>query len=478
MGRSSQGGALAEPPREMEPAITDERPPSGERPPARTPSAPGAPALAAAARAVNEVVSAGRSADDALAAHDRSEQRAAIRAIALGTVRWYLRLSPALDRLIHHPVGVTGPVRSLLAVSAHQIVYSRNGPESTVNAAVDAARLLGAERASGLINAVLRKFVRDRAEVLGDVDASAAARTAHPAWLVERIEAAWPVQAASILAANNVHPPMTLRIDASRTARAEYRAELEKASIRAEEVLWTEDALVLERPVTVSRLPGFAEGLVSVQDAGAQLAAPLLEVGPGMRVLDACAAPGGKTGHLLEKGGEGVELVAVDVDGQRAALIEDNLRRLRRRAQVVVADIRDARAFWDGRPFERILVDAPCSSSGVIRRHPDIKLLRRADDIPALAARQLAILKAAAGMLAPGGRLLYSTCSVLPEENEQVVEKLLATEPSLRVAQRRRAAELAPGAVNCGAGLQLLPGAEAGTDGFYYACLEKTTAGI
>ena len=454
---SSRGGALAE---------------------LRTPWAPGAPALAAAARAVDEVVTAGRSAEEALASHERSEQRAAIRAIALGTIRWYLRLAPALDRLIRHPGGVTGPIRSLLAVAAHQIVYSRNGPESTVHAAVDATRLLGADRASGLTNAVLRRFVRDRTGLLEQVDASLPARTAHPSWLVERIEAAWSAQAPAILAANNLHPPMTLRIDASRTARAAYRAELEKASIGAREVLWTDDALVLEHPVAVSRLPGFAEGLVSVQDSGAQLAAPLLGVRPGMRVLDACAAPGGKTGHLLEKVGDGLELVAVDIDVERAALIEDNLRRLRRRAQVVVADIRDTGAFWDGRPFERILVDAPCSSSGVIRRHPDIKLLRRADDIPVLAARQLAILEAAAGMLAPGGRLVYSTCSVLPEENEQVIAQLLTAAPNLRVARRPPAAELAPGAVDCGAGVQLLPGAEAGTDGFYYACLEKTTAGI
>ena len=271
---------------------------------------------------------------------------------------------------------------------------------------------------------------------------------------------------------------MTLRLDLSRTDRAAYLMELSRASIDAHEVPWAPAAVTLAHPVAVSRLPGFGEGLVSVQDAGAQLAAPLLDARPGMRVLDACAAPGGKTAQVLEKAGERVEVVAVDIDAPRAALILENLNRLRRSAHVVVADIRDTGAFWDGRPFERILVDAPCSSSGVIRRHPDIKLLRRAEDIPALAALQLAILRAAAGMLTPGGRLLYSTCSVLPEENEEVIARLLAAEPQLALARMPAGGELAPGAVDRRAGAQLLPGAEAGTDGFYYACLEKTTAGI
>jgi len=444
----------------------------------RTPWAPGAPALAAAARAVDEVISSGRSATSALAIHDRGDTRAAVRAITLGTIRWYLRLAPAVDRLLKHPVSVTGPIRSLLTVAAHQIEYSRNSPELTVHVAVDAARLLGAERATGLVNAVLRKFVTERGALLERVDTELAARTAHPAWLVARIEAAWPEACETVLAANNAHPPMTLRLDTSRTDRKGYLAELSRASIDAHEVRWAPDAITLAQPVPVERLPGFSDGLVSVQDAGAQLAAPLLDVRSGMRVLDACAAPGGKTTQLLEKAGEAVEVISVDIDAERAALIGENLRRLKRSAHVVVADVRDTGAFWDGRPFERILVDAPCSSSGVIRRHPDIKLLRRAEDIAALAALQLAILKAVASLLAPGGRLLYSTCSVLREENEEVVARLLAAEPQLKLARLPAAGELAPGAVDCPSGVQLLPGAEAGTDGFYYACLEKTTAGI
>jgi 16S rRNA (cytosine967-C5)-methyltransferase len=309
------------------------------------------------------------------------------------------------------------------------------------------------------------------------VDSELPGRTAHPAWLVERVGAAWGERGVAILEANNAHPPMTLRIDLSRSSAAAYARELSSADIESTEVQWIRSAVILKRPLSVERIPGFEVGTVSVQDAGAQLAVPLLEARPGMRMLDACAAPGGKTGQILEHLGEGADLTAVDIDGARVERIRENLTRLRRSARLVVADARDPESFWDGRPFDRILVDAPCSSTGVIRRHPDIKLLRRSSDLPALVAGQLAILKAAARMLVTGGRLVYSTCSVLPEENEQLVQSFLEATPGMTVAKMPRAAELAPGAVDRAVGLQLLPGAEAGTDGFYYACLEKTTAG-
>jgi 16S rRNA (cytosine967-C5)-methyltransferase len=233
----------------------------------------------------------------------------------------------------------------------------------------------------------------------------------------------------------------------------------------------------LNRPLAIDEVPGFRDGIASVQDAGAQLAAPLLEALPKMHVLDACAAPGGKTGHLLELLGEGADVTALDVDAARVELIGQNLQRLRRTARLCIGDAREPASFWDGRPYERILVDAPCSSTGVIRRHPDIKLLRRPADVTAFVASQLAILHAAVTLLAPGGRLVYSTCSVLPEENEQVVVELLRAVPGMRPAPMPRAAALAPGARERSVGVQLLPGAEAGTDGFYYACVEKATSG-
>ena len=417
----------------------------------------------------------GRSADAALAQGDSADS--AVRAITLGTLRWYLRLVPALEGLMKRPSGVAAPVRALLAVSAHQIEYSRNVPEHTVHAAVDAARILGSERATGLVNAVLRRFVAERAALLGRVDRELAGRTAHPAWLVDRLGAAWGESREGILTANNAHPPMTLRVDLTRIGRADYVSQLREAGIDAQENQWAGSAVTLHRPVPVGALPGFAQGMASVQDAGAQLAAPLLAARAGMRVLDICAAPGGKTGHILEQLGEGADVTAVDIDAGRVERIRENLARLNRRARLCVGDGREPQSFWDGRHFERILVDVPCSSTGVIRRHPDIKLLRRASDLPPLVSGQLAILAGAAHMLAAGGRLLYCTCSVLPEENEGVVQRFLEGAPHMIPGSLPRAAALAPGARDRAVGVQLLPGAETGTDGFYYACLEKTTAG-
>jgi len=426
---------------------------------------------------VEAVVADGRSADAALAEYGGTAERAAVRAIALGTLRWYLRLAPAIDALLARPSGVAPPIRALLAAAAHQIEYSRNVPEQTVDAAVDAARSLSGERATALVNAVLRRYLAEHTRILARLDGELAVRTAHPAWLIERLRLAWGDRAPAILDANNAHPPLTLRIDLSRTTRESYRQRLQEASIDSQEIQWNATGLTLDRPVSVDRLPGFAEGLVSVQDAGAQLAAPLLAAAPGMRVLDACAAPGGKTGHILECLGASADVTAVDVDAARLERIRENLARTGREARLAVGDMRTPESFWDGRPFERILVDAPCSSTGVIRRHPDIKLLRRPADLPALSAGQLAILGSAARMLSPGGRLVYATCSVLPEENEGVVRRLLDADPLLAVAKMPQGPALAPGGLDRALGVQLLPGAEAGTDGFYYACLEKTTAG-
>jgi 16S rRNA (cytosine967-C5)-methyltransferase len=440
---------------------------------------PGAQALAEAARAVAAIVQ-GRSADDALTGAEAGPRRSAVRAIALGTVRWYLRLRPAVAALLSAPATLSPEVLALLICAAHQIEYSRDAPALVVNLAVDATRVMAQPRAAGLVNAVLRRFVRERAALLAAGDGDPAIRAAHPGWLVTALAAAWPEQYGSILEANNGHPPMVLRLNTRRRPATDYLGDLAAADLQGSLVGWTaaQDgfaAVTLDRPVPVRLLPGFQEGWVSVQDSGAQLAPLLLQAQPGMRVLDACAAPGSKTSHLLEAAAGPLDLTAVDIDAGRLGRIAENLQRLGLVARLVAADVRDPSAFWDGRPYDRILVDAPCSGTGVIRRHPDIKLLRRADDVAAFARTQLEILKAAFGMLAPGGRLVYATCSVLPAENEAVVARLLSEEPQVRPAPMPRGETLAPGGIAAVAGTQLLCGGAAGSDGFYYACLEKTT---
>jgi 16S rRNA (cytosine967-C5)-methyltransferase len=444
--------------------------------------------LASAARIIAAVI-AGKSADAALATVAAGAERAAVRAIALGSLRWYLRLLPAVQWLRDRKAGRLAPqITALLVAAAHQIEYSRNPAELTVNAAVNAARSLGQARAAGLVNALLRRLVRERAAVFAAVDADPVVAAAHPAWLAAALRQAWPAQAGAVMAANNAHPPMTLRVDLGRIDRADYLRLCAAAGIEATPISWAPAAVELAEPVAVAMLPHFTEGWVSVQDAGAQLAARLLGARPGMRVLDACAAPGGKTLHILEMVGGDCDLLAVDADASRLARVQDNLQRCGRSAQLLVADMATGRAPDGSVPellahggFDRILLDAPCSATGVLRRHPDIRLLRRESDIAAFAATQLALLERAESLLAPGGRLLYCTCSVLPRENDAVIDRFLSGGKQVRLVAPAQllpeAAVSVPGIAICAFGVQLLPGSEAGTDGFYYACLEKDTAG-
>lgn len=438
----------------------------------RSRHAPGAETLGAAALAVSEVRHQGRSADAALDPVAGREDRAAVRAIALGTLRWYLRLEPALAPLLNRPMDEISPrLAALLVTAAHQVEYSRGAPETQVHLAVDASRVIGEPRASGMVNAVLRRFVSERSRLLGIADAAMASRHAHPEWLVAALQAAWGERAERILAANNAHPPMVLRVDPSQLSAADFLRAWRAAGRDAATLDWNPDAVVLERPTAVHVLPGFDTGAVSVQDAGAQLAAPLLDAGPGMRVLDACAAPGGKTLHIAQRTPDLRELVAIDVDPERLARVRENLQRGGREARLLAEDLTAPVAGLEPGSFDRVLVDAPCSSTGVIRRHPDIKLLRRSTDIAAFASTQARILATAFQLLRAGGRLVYITCSVLPQENEQVVSAFLAAQPRARLADWPAGVARPPGLVSRTAGWQLLPGGEAGTDGFYYACL-------
>jgi 16S rRNA (cytosine967-C5)-methyltransferase len=443
--------------------------------PRRTRHAPGAETLAAAALAVHDVVHEGRSADAALEASHERVDRAAVRAIALGTLRWYLRLRPAIEPLVSRPFEELSPrLAALLVTAAHQVEYSRGAAEAQVHLAVDASRVLGEGRASGVVNAVLRRFVSQRAELLATVDSDLSQRHAHPGWLVALLESAWGERSEAILAANNEHPPMVLRVDPAQLHAEDFLRSWRALGREAKAVEWNADAVVLERPVAVQTLPGFDTGAVSVQDGGAQLAAPLLDSHAGMRVLDACAAPGGKTLHIAQRTPALAELIAVDNDAARLGRVRENLERAGVLATLLEADLRSLPASLAPASFDRVLVDAPCSATGVIRRHPDIKLLRRASDIESLVAQQRRILATAFELLKAGGRLTYCTCSVIPAENEGVVASFLREQPRASVASWPENLRRPPGLLDRPIGWQLLPGGSAGTDGFYYACLTKT----
>ena len=449
-------------------------PARGPAKPRRERHAPGAETLATAALAVHAVVFEGRSADVALeAAHERTD-RAAVRAIALGTFRWYLRLAPALAPLVNRPFEELAPrLSALLVTAAHQVEYSRGAPEAQVHLAVDASRIVGEGRASGVVNAVLRRFVAERAGLLAVTDADPAQKYAHPRWLSDALFTAWPEQAEQILAANNEHPPMVLRVDPAQQTVEDFLRSWRALGREARAVPWRDDAVVLERPVAVQTLPGFDTGAVSVQDCGAQLAAPLLDAHAGMRVLDACAAPGGKTLHIAQRTPDLAELIAVDDDALRLARVRENLVRAGRDALLVTADLRSRPPSLAPGSFDRVLVDAPCSATGVIRRHPDIKLLRRATDLETFALAQRAILATAFELLRPGGSLVYCTCSVLPAENAAVVAGFLRDNPQAAAVGWPDELARPPGLQEREVGWQLLPGGDAGSDGFYYARLNK-----
>jgi 16S rRNA (cytosine967-C5)-methyltransferase len=359
----------------------------------------------------------------------------------------------------------------LLEVGLFQLVSGETAPHAAVAETVNAARTLGFPRAAGFVNAVLRRFQRERDALLEAVDADLAARTAHPRWFVSQLEQDYPGEAVAILEANNAHPPMWLRVNRRRTSVPECAEALAAAGYGTELHALASDALRIEPAADVTSLPGFREGWISVQDAAAQLAVELLRPRPGDRVLDACAAPGGKTCHVLERV-PGVELTALDASAARLQRVSENLTRLGLDADVRAGDLAEPAAWWDERRYDRILLDVPCSAMGVIRRHPDIKLLRRPEDIPALASRQARLLRSAWDCLAPGGTLLYTSCSVLRAENESVIRAFLAETPGAADATVDLTRDWPARPDGGGPGYAIRPG-EAGMDGFYYACLTR-----
>lgn len=436
----------------------------------------GAGSRAAAVRAVAAVLGDGTMLEAALeAAGAVPADRPFAHALAFGSLRFGHRLRRVAVQLLPRPWDDQKPVvPALLLVGLYQLEYAGTAPHAAVSATVAAARQVGAAAAAGLVNACLRRFQRERETLLAAADETVAGRWSHPDWLAEQLIRDWPERWERILEANNAHPPLTLRARRGRIGRDSLAAELAEAGFATHAVPFAPDALDLAVPTDVRTLAPFVAGRCSVQDAAAQLAAPLLGLAPGQRVLDACAAPGGKTGHLLEHGANLAEVVAVDIDAQRARRIRDNLTRLGLSADVRVGDAADPSVVGEA-GYDRILLDAPCSGTGVIRRHPDIKWLRRPRELPGLAHRQRTLLTALWRRLKPGGRLVYATCSVLRAENAAVIREFLTdTSDAVDVTESASLvlSGLPPRSVGRGPGLELLPG-YAGTDGFYYACLER-----
>lgn len=429
---------------------------------------------AAAASLVAATLHEGRSLDDLLANDpDTGSARGLKRSLAYGTLRWHFRLDAILRQLADRsPERMPPTLRAVIEVGLFQLLSGETAAHAAVAETVNATRELGHARAAGFVNAVLRRFQRERDVVLAAVDAELAVRTAHPGWLVAMLQQERPDDAVAILEANNEHPPLWLRVNRRRGTVAEYAAALEAAGFRVERHPIAPDALRIEPAADVRELPGFFEGKVSVQDAAAQLAVELLAPRSGERILDACAAPGGKTCHVLERVAGPCRITALDVSEARLSRVRDSLARLGLEAEVRAGDAGDPAGWWDGQPYDRILLDVPCSATGVIRRHPDIKILRRARDIPALARRQGQLLRAAWGLLAAGGTLVYTSCSVLRPENEGVVGPFLATTPDAVDRTPEATREWPARPREAGPGYQVRPG-EAGMDGFYYACLTK-----
>jgi 16S rRNA (cytosine967-C5)-methyltransferase len=422
----------------------------------------------AAAMVIGEVIS-GKSLNQALPprlALVAERERSLLQQLCYGTLRQQPRLQALLNQLLNKPLrDKDSDVLGLLLCGLYQLESTRIPDHAAVASTVGAVAALKKPWAKGMTNAVLRRFLREREALCSTLSGAAAA--CHPQWLYEALHQYWPGEAVDIISANNQQPPMTLRVNASRGTRQDYLKKLAAQDIEAAPGQLSPHAVYLAKPREVLDIPGFAEGEVSVQDEAAQLAAPLLQASPGERVLDACAAPGGKSCHLLELQPNIAELVAMDIDGARLEKVDQNLQRLGQQATLLEGDASCPGPALASTSFDRILVDAPCSASGVIRRHPDVKLLRRPEDIGQMAELQLKILQGLWPLLKSGGSLLYATCSVLPEENADVVTRFLAECEGARMVALPEALGIASGP-----GRQLLPSAD-GADGLFYALLHK-----
>jgi len=436
----------------------------------------GARLRAAAAEIVDAVATDGKSLDRELQQREgriAAEDRSLLRLLCFGSLRHHWRLHFWIDSLLDRPLKARDSVvNALLAIGLYQLDETRIPDHAVVSQTVEATRILRRPKLAPLVNAILRRALRDR--IFDQRPSVDEAIHDHPAWILDKLQADWPGDWLDIVAANNARAPMWLRVNPGYGSAADYVTRLAAEGIDGELLPGAPQAVRLMEPAPVESLPGFAEGDVSVQDAAAQLGAPWLLEGGAGRVLDACAAPGGKSGQLLELGGGRIDMTCVDIDASRLESVSQNLDRLGFNATLIAADASNPNEWWDGESFDAVLLDAPCSASGVIRRHPDIKLLRRPADIESLARLQSALLEALWALLAPGGRLLYATCSVLTAENDEIIARFLEDKENAReddVLQNNNIRDLMR---DKGCGHQILPGT-AGLDGFYYAGLVKVS---
>ena len=394
------------------------------------------------------------------------ESSAMTKALCFGFCRHYIRLEAIADSLMDkRPKSLDVWVAILMGL--YQLQYMRQPDYAVVQETVALLQLIKRTWAKGLVNAILRRFCREQEAILAGLAQDEAFLYGQPQWLLKQLKRDWPDDWQAIALANDAHPPLTLRINKHKIKPCDYLKRLAERDIEACAHSVAPEGITLAAACDVTGLPGFSEGLLSVQDGAAQLAASLLSLQPGLRVLDACCAPGGKTCHILESEPNLASVVALDVDAKRLKRVKDNLARLNLKAEVVQGDASFPETWWDNRLFDRILLDAPCSATGVIRRHPDIKLLRREEDIDPLVDEQTRLLKSLWSILKPGGILLYATCSIFPHENEMLIARFLKANENA-VEEKIEATW----GIECSVGRQVLPGMHK-MDGFYYARLRK-----
>lgn len=416
------------------------------------------------------VLKQGKSLTDALSITEELEarERAFCHELCYGTLRWHDRLNGILKLLLKKTFKPKDLDITVLAlVGLYQIIYLSTPDHAAVSETVNLCRNGKKSWAKGVLNGVLRNFLRNRESLEKTVDENLNLRTSHPNWLIQELTKNWGKKVIDILDANNQYPPMSIRVNQKKTSRSTYLKQLEGSGISAIENPFNTVGLTLDHSVNVDQLPDFWQGASSVQDGAAQLAATLLDIKDGQHILDVCAAPGGKTAHILEAAPSTVSLLAIDIDENRNQRVMENLQRLQLNADVMTVDGLEPNEWFDGKTFDRILLDAPCSATGVIRRHPDIKLLRKASDIPALIKLQHDLLNTIWPLLSKNGVLLYATCSILSSENSQQISAFMREH-----ADSKEVKITAEWGQPCEHGQQILPG-DNNMDGFYYACLTK-----